>query len=340
MKHTIIIIIALVAFNKRLNAQSVVSTTGSKSGILVGATTEFAGVSYENASDRFSFNYKMTAQDKLEAGKNFPNFWGLNIGTGVKVDKGKANLLNDEKWQGGIDFDLTFFRTWDNTTSFNPKESKNEVSQGSAKIISQQTFFVKLSNSLERFKSFESFGINQDTTFISLDNPLQNNFTITPGYYTMYQFESNWYFSYALSTNISFIKNSTRKLTESTLVPISGNVLNAKDSSHIFETAKQESYFSGKSEFETFYVPRADVFLRYSLGEKYPVIGLLASYSLMISSFETVKNRNCIAIGPTFGLDTFPDHVVFAIMNEFVEDKNGDFKYALTFQASFPIKFK
>jgi hypothetical protein len=339
MKHALFIFIALVTIDK-VNSQSIVTTSTSKSGILVGSTTDFAGINYENANDKFSFNYKFTNQDRdTSKGNEYPNFWGINIGAGIKIEKGKASLVNNEKWQGGVDFDVTAFRTWDDTKTLEIKDTENGITHKRANI-KQKTLYIKFSNALERFKSFESIRLNQDTTFITLNNPLQNNFILTPGYYTMHQWKSNWFFSYAVSANINFINNSTRKLSEKTLIPYSGLLLNSIDSTQIFQTAKQETYFSGKSEFEIFFVPRADVFLRYRLGEKKPVVGLLASYSPLVSSFESVKTRNSFSFGPTFGLDTFPDQVIFAIMNEFNQNKTGEYKYALTFQASFPIRFK
>jgi hypothetical protein len=322
------------------NAQSIISTANSKSGILVGSETAFAGISYENASDKFSFNYKLTKQDdSISKGDKYPNFWGINIGTGIKIDKSKAALVTDEKWQGGVDFDITIFRTWDHTTSLDKKESENGITQNQAKII-QKTLYLRLSNSFERFRSFESFVLNADTTFITLKNPLQNNFTGTIGFYTMYQLKSKYFFSYALSANLSSIKNSTTKLTETNLTSFTGLLFNSKDSTKVLQTAKQETYFAGKPEFELFFVPRADVFFRYKTGTGKPVLGFLFSYSPLVSSFKSVKIRNCFAIGPTFGLDIFTDQVLFAIMNEFVQDKKGYYKYALTFHASFPIIFK
>jgi hypothetical protein len=339
MKKIFLILTLIVIYNSAFS-QSIIGTANSKSGILVGSTTDFAGISYENASDKFSFNYKLTKQDKDTAnGNSYPHFWGVNFGTGIKVDKGKASLVSNEKWQGGVDFDFTLFRTWDKTTTKEIKESENGITHKTANI-NQKTLYIRLSDGFERFKSFESTIINSDTTFVILNNPLQNNFTGTIGFYTMYQLKTKWFFSYALSANLSSINNSTRKLSETNLTPFSGQLLNSKDSTQILQTAKQESYFSGKPEFELFFVPRADVFLRYRTGEKKPVVGLLFSYSPLVSSFESVKTRNCFAFGPTFGLDTFPDQVLFAIMNEFVQDKKGEYKYALTFQASFPIRFK
>jgi len=339
MKYIKIVIYLLVLSNN-VFAQSILSTANSKSGILVGSTTDFAGVSYENASDKFSFNYKFTKQDDSIAKENsYPHFWGVNIATGIKIDKGKTALISDEKWQGGVDFDFTIFRTWGKYTKDKVKESENGTTYNTANI-KQKTLYLRLSDGFERFKSFESTKINTDTTFITLNNPLQNNFTGTIGYYTMYQFKTKWFFSYALSANLSSINISTRKLSESNLTPFRGYLLNSKDSTQVLQTARQETYFSGNPEFELFFVPRADIFLRYKTGEKKPVIGFIFSYSPLVSSFETVKTRNCFAFGPTFGQDTFPDQVLFAIMNEFVQDKSGDYKYALTFQASFPIRFK
>jgi hypothetical protein len=336
----ILVIFTFIAIYNSAFSQSIIGTANSNSGILVGSTTDFAGVSYENASDKFSFNYKFTAQDKDTAERNpYPHFWGVNFGTGIKIDKGKASLVSNEKWQGGVDFDVTIFRTWDKTTTPELKESENGITHKTANI-NQKTIYLRIFDGFERFKSFESTKLNTDTTFISLNNPLQNNLTGTIGFYTMHQFKTKWFFSYALSVNLSFINKSTRKLSETNLTPFNGQLLNSKDSTQILETAKQESYFSGKPELELFFVPRADVFLRYRTGEKKPVVGFLFSYSPIVSSFESVKNRNCFAFGPTFGLDTFPDQVVFAIMNEFVQDNKGEYKYALTFQASFPIKFK
>jgi hypothetical protein len=339
MKY-LFIILSLIVVHESAFSQSIISTANSKSGILVGSNTDFAGIGYENAADKFSFNYKFTKQDSvIPEGNSYPHFWGVNLGTAVKIDKGKTALVSSEKWQGGVDFDFTIFRTWDKTKSKKPKDTVDGITQNPADIR-QRILYLRLSNGFERFRSFESTIVNADTTFITLKNPLQNNFTGTIGYYTMYQFKTKWFFSYALSANLSSINNSTRNLSETNLTPLSGQLLNSEDSTQILQTAKQESYFFGKPDFELFFVPRADIFLRYRTGEKKPVVGLLFSYSPLVSSFESVKTRNCFAFGPTFGLDTFPDQVLFAIMNEFVQDKKGDYKYALTFQASFPIRFK
>lgn len=344
MKY-IILILSLIFLKGSVFSQAILSTSNSKSGILVGSNTDFAGISYENATDKISLNYKFTKQDNTLAKENsYPNFWGVNIGTGIKIEKGKTALVSEEKWQGGVDFDLTLFRTWDKTTRIEIKENGNGETHKTTKI-KQNTLYVRLSDGFERFKSFESFNVNIDTTnidttFVTLANPLQNNFTVSLGFYTMYQFESRWFFSCALSTNLSVINKSTRKLSETNLTPFNGQLLNSNDSTLISQTGKQETYFSGKAEQELFFVPRADIFLRYRIGAKKPVVGLLFSYSPLVSSLESVKSRHCFAFGPTFGLDTFPDQVVFAIMNEFVQDKKGNYKYGLTLQASFPIKFK
>ena len=87
-------------------------------------------------------------------------------------------------------------------------------------------------------------------------------------------------------------------------------------------------------------VPRADLFFHYDFGKGKPVVGLAASYSPLISSLEGVKTRNAFAFGPTFGLHSFTDQVVFGIMNEFVQNNDGEYKHILSFRASFPIKFE
>ncbi len=336
----LLFISAVLISSSSLYGQSILSTANSKSGILVGSTTDFAGISYENASEKFSFNYKMTKQDEdIASGNAYPHFWGVNLGTGIQIDKGKTSLVSDEKWQGGVEFDFTIFRTWDKSTRIEMKESEDGITHFQTNI-KQRTLYFRISDGFERIRTFESTPLNADTTFISLNNPLKNNITGTIGYYVMHQFKSNWFFSQSLSANLSSISNSTRTLSETNLTSLSGQPYNTKDSTQILQTGKQESYFSGNPDHEFFFVPRADVFLRYKTGEKKPVVGVLFSYSPIMSSFESVKTRNCFAFGPTFGLDTFPDQVLFAIMNEFIQGKKGDYKYALTFQASFPIKFK
>ena len=89
-----------------------------------------------------------------------------------------------------------------------------------------------------------------------------------------------------------------------------------------------------------FFVPRFDIFVRKGLGDKKPVIGLIASYSPLISSLESVDTRHVVSFGPTFGLSTFPDQIVFTILNEFKQNKKGKFKYSLNFQAVVPFKFE
>ena len=97
-------------------SQEIVKSTGTKSGILVGSTADFAGISYNNSSDEFSFNYKFLKQQsrlkfdsiKKESSKDsllwnpYPSLWGLNIGTGFGIEKNRSTLIADEKWQGGI----------------------------------------------------------------------------------------------------------------------------------------------------------------------------------------------------------------------------------------------
>ena len=342
----LLLILILINFNIKTLSQSIVSTSGSKSGILVGSDSDFAGINYENSSERFSFNYKFTRQDnERKEGRDFPNFWGINIGSSVKIQKGKTNIVANEIWQGGVDFDLTIFRAWNknkNLKIINTDEAEvagMKITEGSAEIH-QSTLFLRLSDGIERFYSFERNVLNSDTTFLMIDNPLQNNLTVTPGFYRLSQWKSNVLFSYGLSANLSFINNSTQNLSVFTITPFQGNFLNAKDSTEFQVTGKENTYYEGKSQSELFFVPRVDLFPRFQFGKDNPYFGLLFSYSPLISSIESVKTRNAFAFGPTFGLNTFPDHVVFAIMNELIQDKMLNYNYTLTFHASIPIKFK
>jgi len=71
-------------------AQSIVTTSSGKSGILVGSDPEdksdFVGINYESADDKFRLNYKFVKQDKNKKnGNTYPHFWGINVGPGIKV---------------------------------------------------------------------------------------------------------------------------------------------------------------------------------------------------------------------------------------------------------------
>jgi len=322
--------------------QSVVATTASKSAILVGSDTDYAGINYETGSDKFSFNYKLNVQTKKRGSNEFSDFYGVNIGAGIKTEKAKSTMVSDEKWKGAVDFDLTFLYVFDNSKT----DSVVKASDGLKPVdvpatIKQTTLYIKVANALERINTYETRIANADTTFISLNNPINTTFTVTPGINKLYhKAGTKFYITGGASANINFISNSTRGLKESIIQPLSGVVLNAKDSTAIQQVGKAETYFAGRPKAELFFVPRADVFARYCFDSKKVAVGLLCSYSPLVSSLNSVKTRNCFAFGPTFGLAKFPSQVVFAIMNEFNQAPDGVYKYALTFQASLPLTFK
>ncbi|WP_300665793.1 hypothetical protein [Fluviicola sp.] len=320
-------------------SQSILSTTESKSGILVGTDTNYVGIGYESSSDKFTFNCRLTKQNKLKDNQLFPDFVGINFGTSANIEKNKSPFIQEKKWGGKMDFEFTFFKTWDKTIETKSGQTANEISPKTYKFR-QNTLYFKLSDAFQHIKTFETTVLNPDTTFVNLYNPLQNNLTFSTGFNWYHNNGSNWYFSYAISGNISYINKSTRSLSTSNLVTYNGTLINSADSIKINQFGDQESYFRGKAKNEIYLVPRADVFVRYSLGPKKTMLGILVSYSPLISSLKDIKVRNCLAIGPTLGLSKFPSQVVFGLMNEFIQNSSGKFKYTLTFNASFPIIFK
>lgn len=341
MKKSRALLILIITIYGHVYAQSIVSNSNSKSGILVGSTTDFAGIGYKNESKGFSFNYKFNKQDNTKKeGRKYPDFWGLNIGSGIKTDKSKTNLISNGKWNGGVDFDLTLFRTLDKTKEGKKIEESNGISHSEISKIKQNTWYINIGDAFERINTLQHTEINEDTTFVAFSSPMQNVLTITPGYYSLSQWKSKLFFSWALSANIKFNNNSITKLSKTNILLLYNVVLNAKDSTIIHQVGTQKSYYSGKTGPEISVIPRADIFLRYSIGSKKPVIGLLAAYSPVISTMEDVKSRNNFAIGPTFGLDSFPDQVLFSIMNQFNQDKTGGYNFSLIFQATVPIKFE
>ncbi len=198
-----------------------------------------------------------------------------------------------------------------------------------------------MSGDLERYYCFETIIKNQDTTYVNLDNPLQTTITLTAGFYQTIRYRSKNDLSWGVSSDINYIINSVRTLKESTLSPFKGIYINQKDNSNVINLGEQEEYRSGQTENEFYFVPRADLFYRYSgFGDKKPVVGVIASYSPLISSLKNVDVRNCFAFGPTFGMPSSQDQVVFALINEFVQDTEGKYKYELTFNVSIPITFK
>jgi hypothetical protein len=328
MKY-ILCIILFIGIVQDSISQSIVSGSESKSGILVSG--KYLGINYESLSDRLSFNYKITKQDDDRGGKLFQNYWGMNFEAGVKIDKGKFNLIKDKQWQGGIDCDLTLSRTWDN--------SKEEVGNNHDALIQQHTLFINMGYSGERINTYQTNILNADTTFATIDNPLQNILTFSIGYNYSLQLSSDLFFSCAAAFNLKYNFKSTSKLSSTTLLPTSKSILNSKDSSVLQPIGEQMEYYLGTSESEFIVIPRVDIFFRYKIKEGYPLIGWLFAYSPLTST--NIKPRHCFSFGPTIGLSTFPDQIVFAIMNEIVQKKDSDaYNYALSFQVSFPITFK
>ncbi len=342
MKYILCIILFICIVQDSLS-QSIVSGSESKSGILV--SEKYLGINYESLSDRFSLNYKIKMQDDTfnPNVQNFPNFWGINFEAGVKIDKGKFNFIKDKQWQGGIDFDLTFSRTCEKTKKKTIEETERypnglEVNYYDD-TIKQKTIFVKIGYSGQRINTYQTNILNADTTFATMDNPFQNIVTFSAGYNYSLQLSSDLFFSCAAAFNLKYNFNSTSKLSSTTLLPTSKSIFNSKDSSVLQPIGEQMEYYFGTSESEFIAIPRVDVFFRYKIKEGYPLIGWLFAYSPLTST--DIKPRHCFSFGPTIGLPTFPDQVVFAIMNEIVQKKDSDaYNYALSFQVSFPITFK
>jgi hypothetical protein len=327
-----------------LYGQSIVSSAGSKSGILIGPdedSNDFTTITYNSGDDRFSFNYKWNSQDKKLRGKDFPGVTGINFESGTTIAKNQASLISDNKWKGGLNFDLTLTRTWTNKKKSKRKETDTATGITHYEAnLAQHTFFIRILDAFARINTYKVEAIGKDSTFISVNDPIQNTFTINPGFYSLHQWSSNLFFSWSVSTNVNFINKSVTKLSKTTALPATGGLFNVQDSSLVQLIGTQETFYSGEAEAEILLVPRVDLFLRYSLGKSKPVLGFIASYAPFSSSLSGVKTRNNFSFGPTIGLYTFPDQVLFALLNDFLQDKNGKYKYGLTFQASFPIKFK
>ena len=378
MKWTLAFLITIIGTN--CFSQALYRSAESKSGILIGTqnVNSFAGISYENSSDKFSLDYKSLSQN-IPAGPltTFPNFESWNFELALNTEKSKSNLVSKEKWQGGLEFAVTYSFTNDRQTigkrvslshptkvdeyyvgngrpghqyqsleecSNDPNHTNTICQRGTTNVTNyephnkrQNTYYVTLGNEWERFNQFSLSELNPDTTFVSFSNPGRNNFYINAGANFLYQIGPKTYLTWALSITSSFIHNSTRDLTETNIEALSAQYFNS-DTMRILSTTKEKSYFLGDGRYETFIVPRFDLFLRYDLGGKKPLIGLVGAIAPHFSSITS--NRLNIAIGPSISPSSIPDQVVFAVLNEWTEDKNGDLKYALTFRASVPITFK
>ena len=249
----IFLLVPAIFLIKVVFGQSVISSSTSKSGILVGGTSDYAGIGFENSSSEFSFNYKLNKQEStIPDGQDFPNYWNLNFGSSIKTDKSKSSLVSDEKWQGGIDFNMTISRTTNKSEKIKTEADKNGFIH-EKKNLEEKTFFLTFANGFERVRNAQIDSINLDTSFVTLNNPFQNKFTITPGYYELYQFKSDWYISWAISANFNFITESTRALEKGNFMPLAGIVLNSKDSTQVIQGGKNDSYFVGNPECEFFF---------------------------------------------------------------------------------------
>ncbi|WP_340114865.1 hypothetical protein [Maribellus mangrovi] len=322
-------------------SQSIVSNSESNSGILVGSDTDFVGIGFKNESSEFLFNYKFSKQDDtIKSNKDYPDFWGLNIGSSIQADKFKANLVSDEKWNAGVGFDLTIFRTWDNSSKSKEITEAGGITHRQIGKATQRTLYLVINDAFKRVHTMQLSEYNIDTTYASFGEPMQNILTITPGFYSMTQWKSKCFFSWAISANLKINNNSITRLTKTNVLPVSDIIYHAKDSTILELVGTQKTYYSGVPDKEFSFIPRADLFLRFDIGDKKPVLGILFAYSPIVSSLSDIKSRNNFAFGPTFGLDSFPDQVLFSVINQFNQDKDGDYKYSLVFQATIPIKFE
>ena len=342
----ILIILIIISESINIYSQSIITNTESKSGILISPTNDFAGMSYETSTDKLSFNYKLITQVGNYKPKNnqdsLPSYCGINIGSDVSLEKSKGVFVEDEKWQGGVELNVTFTKAWDQAHIIDRIKTGNSVDGISHSGVDFQgsVLYLKISNALNRINTYTEIKGNGDTIFAKIYDPLQNSLTLTPGYYHIWQNESKSYLTLGVSTNISLINGSTRKLEETNLIPFSDKIFNLKDSTSILELGKSKIYFKGNPETELFIVPRFDIFYRFALGTDRPIIGIICSYSPIISSLKDVKLRHGFVIGTTFGLSTYPDQVVFALLNEIIQDKKGKFKYTFALQASLPFNIK
>lgn len=359
-------------------SQSIYKSAESKSGILVGTQkiNTFAGVSYNNASKEFSFNYKQIMQSKKtkESKKtltDYPDFSSLNGEISLNTEDSKTNLISDKKWQGGIDIAFTWAYTWDKqkfgssgvdtivkvyyvgkpgtnyvTIEDCANDSNSTCTRSTEKIIykkpkrkKQNTFFLSTGNNWARINNASIIEFETDTSYINLKNPGQNKFFFDIGYNQFRQVKnSNFYYSWALTANNLILHNSSRGLKEGNLTEFKGLYLNVEDTTVIMNFDKQENYYIGNLKNEFLFIPRFDLFVRYDFGKKKPFIGIVGSLQKNYST--NITPRNNFAFGLTISPPSIPDQLLFAILYEFIEDSEGKMKKALTFRASFPILFE
>lgn len=360
MKHLLLIGSLALFLVGSAHGQAILESIESKSGILIGGPGDdgyfdFAGINYNSSSNEFALNYKQYQQKALkykDDPTSFPSTAGFNINTSLTVSENRSLLVSDDKWQGQFTVGGFYFYQWlkagvlgdEETLLIKNKADPTGKNKGERKSQSanyrESVLYFSIENSVGRINLFDTLILNTDTTFISLNDPLQNTISFTPGFYqNFHSFESGIYLSWAVSVNFNLVSNSIRGLDKTDLLPISKVVYNEKDSAIVSQVGKLKEYYVGKSRFELYTIPRLDIIARIETGDKRPIIGILASYSPLFSSLSDVVTRHGFAIGPTFSTYLFPEHVVFSIQNQWIQNFEKDYKYSLVFHATVPLKF-
>ena len=359
LRFTILFILLSISISY---GQAVIQSIESKTGILIGGKDsdgyfDFARINYNSGSSAFSLDYRYYGQKSFVNPNDkysYPNTAGFNITSSVSLSENRSVLVNDDKWQGKLKLGGNYFYQWFKVKpigkAVNQKPIPNVAAPASnikAKVSGQNvkfresTLYLNVENSFGRINLFDTMTLNTDTTFISINDPFQNTLSLTPGFYqNIFNDKSKFSFSWAVSINFNFINKSVRGLKKSNLLTLTDMVMNKNDSSLVYQGGKLQEYHVGKTEFELYTIPRLDFFARMETGTNSPVIGILASYSPLISSLSNLGTRHGFAIGPTFSTYTFADNVIFTIQNQFIQDIEKDFKYSLIFQASVPFKFE
>ena len=373
MTRLMLILCLLIVSAKHLRSQTIYKSKESKSGILVGTQNEssFAGISYENASDEVSFDYKWVQQKYSDfKDRSYPDFETFNIEFAIDTDKSQANLVSDNKWQGGVELSFTYAFTLDKQVhgevvkkievkryytglsdgidyeSESECLTKNDSCHAGREVTEYyvprkkhtNVFFMSGGNHWERFDNAILDVINIDTTFVRLSNPGSNTTYLDFGYNWFKQLYKKGFLTLAVSFRTASVTNSTRGLKKTNIESLNGIYLNSKDTSQIISTGSEKTYFIGKTELEGVFIPRVDFFFRHDLGEKKPFLGFIAAISPLYSSSNNRWQWNMI-FGPSISPATLPDQVVFAFLNQWNEDDKGKLKYSLSFRASFPISF-
>jgi hypothetical protein len=372
-KCSILLLVCLVPVSF-LKSQSIFKSAESKSGILVGTQNEsaFAGISYENASDEVSFDYKWIKQNSqiIEGKTTYPDYDAFNVELVIDTDKSQAAFVLDNKWQGGLELSFTYASTIDEQahgktvkkrdvklyyTGLKDGDNyddeieclkKNDSCYTGKELVEYfiperkltKVFFVSGGNQWGRINTVTLNKINADTTLANFDNPGSNTTYLDFGYNWFKQIYDRGYLSLAGSFRTALVVNSSRGLKKTNVESLSGTYFSSKDLSQYIGTGTEQSYFVGETGLEGFIIPRFDLFYRHDLGENKPYLGIIGAVSPLYSSTKNVWRWNA-AVGPSFSPDTMPDQVVFALLNQWIEDDKGKMVYSLSFRASFPISF-